>query len=658
MEVIEFAFVKSYIDRINEFIAVNNQDGTPQTLCFCGLTEPSLKASGTKDVCVDQLAQNTAHKYDIIVSKIDSNITVQHIDALLNRLKLYSYLIFGFNSDEVTGDTLKMCEKKLLTHLMPHDDHTEGVIIIKRHPTISVILNTYNRLDYLSEQIEAINKQTIKPTEIIIWNNSNQTISVKDPSIPTTAFNSTTNTGVWSRFFAAFNSSSEYVALFDDDTIPGCRWFENCLTCMQTKPGLYGATGYKFMYTDKYHENIRVGWLHGINGVEEVDIVGHAWFLKRDWLKYFVNEMPNTDQDYKICGEDIHLSYTLKKYGGINSFIPPQPASNSSNLDLSGSIKGSLYGTDSKAISQQDGMDNIFDKVFRRWVYQLGHPLVLYDQVISMDSIVGPFKYEWAKIYQLIKSSKSMAFMRFVDGEFSVIRGVPIGSQTQAAVIDGWQHHGGPSKLGSDLIAVAENHKDPNIFYAFATSDCIDQMREYYTMFKSSLYSIKNIAYANHFINSNYRLTQEFIHTDLCNGSFGPVILLCNEECKSLIDTQHKYWITETVYFPNDIVNWWETNRDNYLIQMNSLAQKYTDSLFAFCIGPLSKVLINHMYHTNKNNRYIDFGSALDGLLKNRVTREYQMPNEYYANHTDKLIRFCTDEKLNYVAHACDLTIS
>ena len=61
------------------------------------------------------------------------------------------------------------------------------------------------------------------------------------------------NYGVWARFAFALNSTSDYVCVFDDDTIPSEKWFENCINCIENENnGLYGTIGVTFNDLD-YH---------------------------------------------------------------------------------------------------------------------------------------------------------------------------------------------------------------------------------------------------------------------------------------------------------------------------------------------------------------------------------------------------------------------
>ena len=71
----------------------------------------------------------------------------------------------------------------------------------------------------------------------------------------------------------------------------------------------------------------------------KVDLVGHSWFFKKEWLSYMVRELP--DPKYNTCGEDMHFSYMLQKYLNIKTYVPPHPHN---DKEMWGSLKGSEYG--------------------------------------------------------------------------------------------------------------------------------------------------------------------------------------------------------------------------------------------------------------------------------------------------------------------------
>jgi GT2 family glycosyltransferase len=217
---------------------------------------------------------------------------------------------------------------------------------------ITVILNGFKRPQFLKEQVEAIKNQTIKPKEIMLWQNNSEGFD-KDLTDTLTTSTCNKNLGVWARFAYALNAKTEYICIFDDDTIPGDMWFENCLETMKTHEGLLGTVGLIYDTPHSYRPNTRYGWAD-INNSETmmVDIVGHSWFFERDWLHYLWECCPDYNSMF-LSGEDIGFSYILQKYG-INTYVPPHPADNT-NLWGSDHTKAMLYGTENVAISLQPG---------------------------------------------------------------------------------------------------------------------------------------------------------------------------------------------------------------------------------------------------------------------------------------------------------------
>ncbi len=222
---------------------------------------------------------------------------------------------------------------------------------------ITVILNGYKRGNQLSEQIEALNNGTVKPNEILLWYNNpgDDNLINYDVMATTPTALCNYNFGVWARFAFAFNARNPYVCVFDDDTIPGSKWLENCIKTMETHEGLLGTVG--LLYTNpspsnspscSYYEHyVRYGWVNGGNNLIpiQVDLVGHSWFFKKEWLSYMWREIP--DSQYNTCGEDMHFSYMLQKYANIPTYVPPHPIS---DKELWGSIKGSEYGGDQNSM--------------------------------------------------------------------------------------------------------------------------------------------------------------------------------------------------------------------------------------------------------------------------------------------------------------------
>ena len=220
---------------------------------------------------------------------------------------------------------------------------------------VSVVLNLYRRPQNLKIQIDAIERQSLKPKEILLYQDGTKE-KIEIPNEIKGKFNlievSEENKGVWARFdFANRLCKSKYVCVFDDDTIPGSRWLENCHFNMMQKKGLYGTIGIIMKEPEKYPLDwsgfFRVGWDGNLCDCTEVDFVGHSWFFEKEWLVHLLQTPEKLRQKY--CGEDISFSYQLQKVG-IPTYVPPH---NPANVEFFGSLPkyANSLGKNDEAVS-------------------------------------------------------------------------------------------------------------------------------------------------------------------------------------------------------------------------------------------------------------------------------------------------------------------
>lgn len=207
--------------------------------------------------------------------------------------------------------------------------------------SITVLLTAYKRIYCLKEQLYAIKNQTFKPDKIVLFQDKvegDYSIHINDNLIK--EFDDVriadTNMGVWGRFEYAMQADTEYICIFDDDTIPGKRWIENCFNQMQLHEGIYGTIGIILRKNTNYPfgKYIRVGWDCPNEQTNEVDFVGHSWFIKTEWLKYMFDETGRYKKDYKYVAEDMSLSFACLKHE-IHTYVPPHPVN---DIDMWGSI--------------------------------------------------------------------------------------------------------------------------------------------------------------------------------------------------------------------------------------------------------------------------------------------------------------------------------
>ena len=64
---------------------------------------------------------------------------------------------------------------------------------------------------------------------------------------------------------------------------------------IQKHEGVLGTIGVVYHTPTSYHPMHRVGWAEPNEKTERVDIVGHAWFFKREWLSTFWRELPEEE---------------------------------------------------------------------------------------------------------------------------------------------------------------------------------------------------------------------------------------------------------------------------------------------------------------------------------------------------------------------------
>jgi hypothetical protein len=216
------------------------------------------------------------------------------------------------------------------------------------NPSIGVVLTVHKRPRLLADQLTALRRQSIPATQIVIWDNN----SGYDYTFPLQPNESvvwcTRNWGVWPRFLMAACLRTDYVCVYDDDTMPGHDWHLNCLNTINQLPpfSLLGAVG--VLFPDGSRENRDyVGWKSPTDRIVHADIVGHSWFCERKLLDWFVvdHRCPDT------CGEDYHLSARAREKGGVVA-CPPHPVDRPS---LWGSLRGSQLGDDEVALWRQPG---------------------------------------------------------------------------------------------------------------------------------------------------------------------------------------------------------------------------------------------------------------------------------------------------------------
>ncbi len=246
---------------------------------------------------------------------------------------------------------------------------------------ITVILTAYRRPALLRPQWEAIRAQGVPAHTVWLWANE------PDPQMRAEiaalrldrSLVCSDNAGVHARFALALTAPTEFVAVFDDDALPGPNWLANCLRVMDRTPGILGAAGVRIQ-GDGYQQRTMHGWHAPTTETVEVDLVGHAWFLRTEWIRYLFAAPAVVG----INGEDIELAARAWRLAGIRCYSPPHPIEDRS---VWGSLRGVELGSDAVAMSRRPSHLEERDRVVRAEMASGWKPLHLRSQPSIQDHL-------------------------------------------------------------------------------------------------------------------------------------------------------------------------------------------------------------------------------------------------------------------------------
>tara|TARA_R110002020_G_scaffold303399_5_gene518819 strand:- start:314 stop:1039 length:726 start_codon:yes stop_codon:yes gene_type:complete len=227
--------------------------------------------------------------------------------------------------------------------------------------SLSVILTTWKR-NYLSIQLDALKQQSYPIKEIIVYQNDGHLNldELKSHFNFKHIHSKDINFKFHGRFTIPLLLDSDYIAIFDDDTIPAPRWLEGCMRLSKEHDCIVGGNG-RIMVDEDGVVACRDAYYPSLgNSTEkdiEVDFVGHCWFFKREWIYNMWKTEPYTLDN----AEDIHFCASCKVEQGIRSFISSQ----SDQEFLSDSQKH--FGADRFASHKQPGHEKVRDETIEFW---------------------------------------------------------------------------------------------------------------------------------------------------------------------------------------------------------------------------------------------------------------------------------------------------
>ena len=237
-------------------------------------------------------------------------------------------------------------------------------------------------------------------------------------------------------------------------------------------------------------------------------------------------------------------------------------------------------------------------------------------------------KFEKDFIYytNLIESYNNFAYARYADGEVALMKGVGVGTNTQAFQVDKWNAPNTLTPVGEELIETLK-HTEGNYHYAISAHSDSESDYQFLTQYIDNT----NITFANLWINSNYQKMNEFY-----KNLKKEVFLICNFRAKK---ENYPFKVNEIFPFPDDCINYWNQYGEEYLSELLEYIAQVENQTFFISAGPISEILIHKMFSTNPNNQYIDVGSSLDEFTHGRITRPYMDMNSPYSKEISEFLK-------------------
>lgn len=182
---------------------------------------------------------------------------------------------------------------------------------------IGLIITVWKR-NNLELQIKQILKQTLRPDYVVVFQNENH-INVDNivKKYNCIHVKSSYNTKYFGRFSYMFNLPVDICIVMDDDIIPNINCIKNYSNLCINHNSIIGGNG-RYSFSNPNYNILKTKTpKEGLRKLQLVDFVGHLWCFKKEWLHYMFSIKPYTYD----TGEDMHLCFSCKLLGNINSYV-------------------------------------------------------------------------------------------------------------------------------------------------------------------------------------------------------------------------------------------------------------------------------------------------------------------------------------------------
>lgn len=190
-----------------------------------------------------------------------------------------------------------------------------------RQPTVDVVLTRFRR-NTLKWQFRGIESQTLRPASVTVFQNTNylKPMPRRYARRGHQSVLNSANTFHFGRFAFALNLQSDYIAVLDDDIIPGKSCLASFVSQAQEFDAIIGANG---RIADRNPQRAKLHQPPDVGIRAEpvvVDFVGHMWVFRREVLFEMFGVRPFT----MLTGEDMHLCFSAKLRNATRAIVGAQ----------------------------------------------------------------------------------------------------------------------------------------------------------------------------------------------------------------------------------------------------------------------------------------------------------------------------------------------
>lgn len=236
---------------------------------------------------------------------------------------------------------------------------------------------------------------------------------------------------------------------------------------------------------------------------------------------------------------------------------------------------------------------------------------------------------ELTRFIDKIKNGEPFSLVRFHDGENYILRQVAIDITNKG----NGEFKYDPEDTFYDTYRMklidSLQYKNLTYYVGIMSGCCVKAGIEGQIWMKEfSCQDEDHMTFATLFFNSNYGRVKDVLIPLLKERD---VILVCNEHANLNtlpFDAIRVFTVSKNAWVSNhDLIN---------NLQSLIRTQKINNTIFLFCAGPFSNILIHQLstYWHGKDNTFINLGSVLDSYMFPEPTRWYQTNKNGHGEHT------------------------